>query len=193
MTTLEDIYHPNERNRWFYAKENEYLEVCPLNIVDDISAHEISKVKRIHLKLKNKWVYTTFPKTVKENLKIKHYIKIGEKCPICYEHIFFKKDAFLTDCGHSFHLSCIHSYEMANMYNDRGIFCPVCRSDMGMFGESGQIYYNSKKQLDKLEDFWNNITFIRPKLCYISDYTDHILGLNNNCYNCIEYRKIIKI
>ena len=184
MTTIEDIYHPNERNRWFYAEEGETLEVCPLNIVDDISNHEISKVKRLYLKLRKNGVYAKFPKTVKENLKIKHYIKIGEECSICYEPIFFKKNAFLTDCGHAFHLSCIHNYEMANIYNDRGIFCPMCRSDMGMYGDCGEIYYNSKKGLDKLEDFWNNISYTIPTTCF-----NHILGLNNNCQDCINYRK----
>ena len=51
MTTLEDIYHPNERNRWFYAEKDECLVVCPLNIVGDISEHEISKIKTLYLTL----------------------------------------------------------------------------------------------------------------------------------------------
>jgi hypothetical protein len=94
MTTLEDIYHPNERNRWFYAEKDECLVVCPLNIVGDISEHEISKIKTLYLTLKNNWVRAKFPKTVKENLKIKHYIKIGEECPLCYEPIWHKKMRF---------------------------------------------------------------------------------------------------
>jgi len=180
MTTLEDIYHPNERNRWFYEeKGGDVLEVCPISIFDDISQHVISKEK-----------------TVKENLKIKHYIKIGEECPLCYEPIWYRRDAFLTDCGHSFHLSCIHSYEMANMFDDGafGISCPMCRSDMGLYGDNGRIYFNSSKGLDKLEDFWNNIQYKRPTLCghqYNPQHiSDHILGLNNRCYYCIKYRKI---
>lgn len=166
MTTIEDVYNPNERNRWFYAEEGECLEVCPLNITNDLDCH-ISKEK-----------------TIKENLKIKHYIKFGEECPLCYEPIFYKKNAYLTDCGHSFHLSCIHSYEMANLYSLTGVFCPMCRSDMGMFTGVGEIYYNSKRGLDKLEDFWNNISYTIPTPCF-----NHILGLNNNCQDCINYRK----
>lgn len=187
MTTLEDIYHPNERNRWFYAEKDECLVVCPLNIVGDISGHEISKVKTLYLTLKNNWVRAKFPKTVKENLKIKHYIKIGEECPLCYEPIWHKKNAFLTDCGHAFHSSCIHSYEMANIYNDNGIFCPMCRCDMGMYGENGYIYFNSENILDKLEDFWNNISYKTPNVC-----CNHIKGLNKNCKDCVNYRRCFK-
>jgi hypothetical protein len=167
MATLDNIYHPNERNRWFYQEEGKYLEVCPINIVDDMHSHLLLKEK-----------------TVEENLKVKHYIKIGEECPLCYEPILYKKNAFLTDCGHSFHLSCIHSYEMANLF--RSIYCPMCRSDMGIWGESGKIYFNSRKGLDKLEDFWNNISYERPTECLAGN---HIKGLNKNCERCIHYRK----
>jgi hypothetical protein len=185
MTTLEDIYHPYERNRWFYAEKDESLVVRPLDIVGDISGHEISKVKKLLLTLKNKWEYAKFPKTVKENLKIKHYIKIGEECPLCYEPIWHKKNAFLTDCGHAFHSSCIHSYEMANIYNDYAIFCPMCRCDMGLYGENGYIYISSENRLDKLEDFWNNISYETPRVCC----KNHILGLNKNCKKCVNYRR----
>jgi len=173
MTTIEDVYHPHERNRWFYEKEEE-LEVCPINIVDDISGHIISKEK-----------------TVNENLKIKHYIKIGEECPLCYEPIWFKRDAFLTDCGHSFHLSCIHSYDMANIYNNGnlGVWCPMCRSDMGLYGDSGRIYFNSSKGLDKLEDFWSNIQYKIPRLCLHPTEQFHIIGLKKTCFVCVDYRK----
>jgi hypothetical protein len=184
MTTLEDIYHPYERNRWSYAEKDEFLIVSSLNIVGDILSHEISKVKTLYLTLKNKRLFAKFPKTVKENLKIKHYIKIGEECPLCYEAIWHKKNALLTDCGHAFHLSCIHSYEMANIYNDKGVFCPMCRCDMGLYGEIGYIYLNSENKLDKLEDFWNNISYKTPEVC-----RNHILGLNKNCKDCVNYRR----
>ena len=42
-------------------------------------------------------------KTIYDNLKIKHYNKLGEICPICLEEIWSSKEEFLTDCGHIFH------------------------------------------------------------------------------------------
>ena len=49
-----------------------------------------------------------------DNLKIPHYIKIGSECPICYDEIYNRNNALLTDCGHSFHYSCIINYDYKN-------------------------------------------------------------------------------
>ena len=40
---------------------------------------------------------------VKTSLTLKHYIKCGEKCPICFDPIIKCNDSYLTECGHAFH------------------------------------------------------------------------------------------
>ena len=184
MATLENIFNPYERNRWHYIEDGEFLEVCPVIICNMDGNHEISKTKEIYVwKKKNKIV----TKTIEENLKIKHYIKIGEECPICYDPIFHKNNAYLTECGHSFHKSCLMNYDYANHLVLKGIiWCPMCRGDMGLYGDSTEIYCNSKNDLDKLEDFWNNKQYKTPQAC--SSY-NHFVGFNKNCYECIRFRK----
>lgn len=127
-------------------------------------------------------------KSIIENLKIKHYIKFGENCPICYDDIISRYDAFLTDCGHSFHLSCIINYDYKNIYNKLGIFCPICRSDIGNYYDLKDRFTNSSNNLDKLEDFNFNIKFKVPKVCFNYHdliYLNHFQTHNfKNCFYC---------
>jgi len=46
-------------------------------------------------------------KIICDNLKIKHYIKIGEECPICMDHVWSYKNAILMLCGHGYHATCM--------------------------------------------------------------------------------------
>lgn len=104
-----------------------------------------------------------------DNLKIPHYIKIGTECPICYESIYTRNNAFLTDCGHSFHYSCIINYDYKNSFNNNGINCPICRQDMGN-------YYDL------------NDNFKLPKICYnlyLNQFNSHFHRMNYfNCSYC---------
>ena len=172
--TLENIFHCHERNSWIYAKPNELFAVVPVQI-------GYSQIERY--------------KTLKENLKQRHYIKIGEKCIICFEPIYKKNDAFLTDCGHYFHNSCVKKcYEINFKQVSK---CPLCRQDVGE-GPVNQIYCNSEKILDKLEDFWMHSATLIPKKCYelkidvegiITLHYIHDLGMNANCTKCLDYRQ----
>ena len=47
------------------------------------------------------------------------------ECSICMECIEFNKNCVTTDCGHSFHTSCL----MTNVAHN-GFGCPYCRSEM---------------------------------------------------------------
>ena len=47
------------------------------------------------------------------------------ECPICMEVIEFNKNCVTTECGHSFHTSCL----MANIAHN-GFSCPCCRNAM---------------------------------------------------------------
>jgi len=122
-------------------------------------------------------------KTIIENLQIKHYIKIGETCPICYDEIIHKNNAFLTDCGHAFHYDCIINYDFKNSFTNTGIYCPICRSDMG-------LYENLKDndELNDLENFEINIKKKLPKVCFDIHrlkYNNHFFRMDYyNCFYC---------
>lgn len=119
-------------------------------------------------------------RSIIENLKIKHYIQLGEECPICYEGIWTRKNAFLTDCGHSFHLSCIIDYDFKNSFAKLGVFCPICRSDMGVYNNLKDRYKSSKNGLDILEDFETNLKYKLPNLC-----NNHFHRFRyKDCYYC---------
>jgi hypothetical protein len=166
MTTLEDTlnnyeYIRNTKDDEFYYDYDTIGYFSGNNIDDNI----------------------IYKKTIKENLKFKHYIKIGEECSICYECIYHKKNAYLTTCGHSFHRTCISKWLIATY--EAGD-CPICRQDIGYY--EGNIY-NSKNSLDKIEDLWLNYDKILPELCceYIRK-NNHIKGFNKNCDKCLKYR-----
>lgn len=127
-------------------------------------------------------------KTIEENLKIKHYIRIGESCPICYDEINNKRDAFLTDCGHSFHYDCIINYDYVNSFNTNHIYCPICRSQMGSYEDLKERYEEGKNGLDILENFEMNIKKKLPKICFDIfrlKFNKHFHRMNyHNCFYC---------
>jgi hypothetical protein len=47
------------------------------------------------------------------------------ECPICYENVPIE-DTFLTNCDHSFCISCINSH----LKSDTKCNCPMCRTDI---------------------------------------------------------------
>lgn len=125
---------------------------------------------------------------INDPLKIKHYIKYGEECPICLEGITSRKNSFLTDCGHSFHKSCIMKHKL---HNFNGIDCPVCRSDVNT--DSPFSFGINRGDASS----WNGINNIImkneliPHMCYerIGWYGyPHITGTNKlNCFQCCNY------
>jgi hypothetical protein len=186
MLTLDDILHPyilQEECR----EEFDEIYTGSINIVGDGGFYEISKDETVYYTLNNKCRCKKIKKSIYDNLKIKHYIKIGDDCPICLEPIFHKSNAYLTPCGHSFHVECIHNHFVQLWLSDSGGgLCPMCRQDIGLYEHSKMIYFNSSDGLDKLEDFWNIINFKLPAPC--NDWT-HYRGFDKNCIDCIEYRK----
>ncbi len=119
-------------------------------------------------------------RSILENHKTKHYLKLGEDCSICFDGIWRRKDAFLTDCGHSFHLSCIIEYDYKNSFAKLGVFCPICRNDMGIYNDLKDRYKSSKNYLDILEDFELNIKDKLPKIC-----SNHFHRFRyKDCYYC---------
>jgi len=165
--TLDDIYCNDNNNINISADNQGDNKISKYNILYNPKR----KIKR----------------NIYQNLKVKHYIKIGEECPICYESINNRHDCYLTDCGHSFHYSCISNYEYHTKYNSN-ICCPICRQYMGYYDNIKDKYPNSKNEIDKLEDFENNIKTKLPKICFDFHelkYKNHFYLMNyKNCFYC---------
>ena len=53
------------------------------------------------------------------------YINIKMDCPICMEGILITVNCLTTDCGHTFHTSCLMKNTAVNGYG-----CPCCRAQM---------------------------------------------------------------
>lgn len=190
---IENTFNHSERTRWYYWDEDsdETLFVESLRFGCYCS---ISKYKNGYFKNnKGKSVWKKNKKSIIENLKTKHYLEIGTECAICLDQINHKKDAFLTECGHSFHYSCMQKNDERN-YSKMG-WCPLCRQSAGHYMELKNIYINtniSKNGLDTLENFWDSIETEIPEKCYTDweYYEDiHDLGFNKNCKSCKNYRK----
>lgn len=89
--TLDNILHPYEESKIIENKMGEVI----MQINRDLCWCDYHKIEKYE---KNKKI------TIHENMKIKHYIKIGDECPICMDEIWTIRDAFLTECGHGFHI-----------------------------------------------------------------------------------------
>jgi hypothetical protein len=116
---------------------------------------------------------------------IKHYIKIGSECPICYEEIFTNKTAFINKCGHYFHTKCIVECINRHYDNYQGECpCPMCRTDIDtdelFLYERYRIDYKKKNYLDILENFYDDKSFkINKHYCKICK----IFYIGKECYN----------
>lgn len=55
-------------------------------------------------------------------MRVKCYINPQEDCSICLEKICNKSDAYLTNCGHAFHKSCLFkTYENGRFHHKNQI------------------------------------------------------------------------
>jgi hypothetical protein len=68
------------------------------------------------------------------------------------------------------------------------VSCPLCRT--ANYQTIDRPRYNSNNNLDKLEDFWDNIDLLIPNSCYWGlGLSKHYLGMNKQCGFCLKYRK----
>ena len=176
--TLDDIYYVDNRPRWI-----------------DIDGYTINLVvKSVTIGYRSIYKYEKI--STIQHLNHKYYIKNGEECPICYDKILNKKQAVLTECGHSFHYECIYKYYYLNR-NKHG-YCPICSQEAkALWGFNynfslKSLYHYSSNQLDMLENFWYQMNTLIPDSCYISANNkcvhSHDRGMHRNCKKCIEYR-----
>lgn len=133
----------------------------------------------------------------------KRFISPYEECSICLETIMKESDAYLTNCGHAFHKSCLFkSYEIGyyehRPYNLNGIWnffqfnCPLCRKQIinpEFYCRYPQwaVIYNKKNFLDVLEEFWLSKDYSMIQICNVN-HSNHGLGMNKNCIKCLKYR-----
>lgn len=180
MSTAEDVFYLYERNK--NKEYNDCIKLCkpcptlfgnscccdPLDPVLPITIGNQEDLCRFHVKI---------------------YIKFGEECPICYETIKHKKNAYLTGCGHHFHRDCLFKV-ITTKWETKPfsiLKCPMCRTSLGypdMF-ERYVYSFNKNNLLDRLEDFWISKDFILPTFCHSGK---HYLGMKNDCKKCINYR-----
>ena len=189
MTTTDDIFWIYERNSYFYGMCEDIKNgsrFCNSSDHPEDNQEQCFCIDR--------WIvrpimigYIWTPCIMGK----KSYIKIGEECPICFEPIIHKKNAFLTQCGHSFHRGCLHllceTNRLQNIWNAR---CPYCRSK-DCYGDHRR-YDCSRGGLDGLEEFWINKDY---KSCHICIYSGdnggktHYYGMNKDCKRCQTYRQ----
>lgn len=135
--------------------------------------------------------------TIPFQLKRKCYISCNEECPICYDAIITKQNAYITPCGHSYHKKCLFNYiqkkREANGFTSV-LKCPMCRSRLGypdIFVRYKNNFYDCENGennlLDKLEDFWITKEYRIPDYCFNGQ--DHYLGMKNTCLECKYYQK----
>ena len=189
--TLEDVLYCHERNSLFYLKDPfDTPEVYTITIGENT----IEKTTEYFYLTPGKGgngrtclAKRMKPKSIAENLKTRHYIKIGEECPICYEGIFHKRDAQLTECGHAFHYSCLRQYSYKN--KSLHTCCPLCREPFSQIDKNRYSLYSSR-YLDTLEDFWFNQKTRLPEMCISvkSKEKAHATGTDSQkCHICRVY------
>lgn len=185
--TCEDVYDLYERNKRVYDDCYLAKKKCPSLYEDCYCRFQVP----------------VLPLTIGDqfsscNIKTKRYIKPYEECPICLEQISSKTNAYLTNCGHTFHKSCLFkSYEI-NLHQCRKIFkftCPLCRKDIfypDFYCRYPQwcVLPDEKNYLDVLEEFWLSKDYTIPELCRETN-VNHYLGMKNNCMKCLNYRKLL--
>jgi hypothetical protein len=201
MCTLEDCFTPYDRTRWaHYPDEDEPMPgmIYPSNIGNQMITkvqHEF--VRNRHGRMMRKEV----PRTAAENLRVKQYIRWGEECPICMDPITTKKNAYLTECGHAYHKTCMshmmhHDYHTDNLNETRRCgLCAVCRqcidSDCTDFWDYTGSYMWDKtgNGLDLLHHFEENAHVTNLELCDIG--TDiHYRWLKQGCDGLCHRKKM---
>jgi len=189
--TLEDVFYCHERNSlWYLNSPFDTPKVYPVvigeNTIEKTTDHFCLEPRQGNGGRKC-LVKRKIPKDIYANLKTRHYIRIGEECSICYEGIFHKRDAQLTDCGHAFHYSCLRQYS----YSKKSLTtcCPLCREPIYHIDKNRYSSYSPCK-LDMLEDFWLNHKTLLPEMCF-SDITRekvHVTGTHgSSCRMCRQY------
>ena len=168
--TLDNILHPYDKDKSICDDNDFVIITINRKICWSDCNHKIEKVDRFHENKK---------RSLYDNIKIKHYIKIGEMCAICLDEIYSINNAFLTDCGHAFHASCLNNH----FYVNKNRNCPVCRFETDDAEPLLINKYFDTNFLDKLDDFWANINILFPQKCFSYDCSDSFHGYSTDYHD----------
>ena len=75
-----------------------------------------------------------------------------QECPICFDPIEQNKNCVTTDCGHTFHCSCL----MKNAINN-GFGCPMCRQQMAEDPEEPEEEDEEDDDDEESYESWNQV------------------------------------
>lgn len=187
MSTAEDVFYLYERNSSYYynCKNKNTFPICKsiYNTNNNECFCESNQIVK---------PITIGNQDVSCSLERKCYIKPGKECPICFDKILRKSEAYLTCCGHAFHKKCIFkSFKQKIIYKPTSNFnCPMCRTKLGYELYDINLRYKQEliPNLDDLEQFWlRGEDYMMPEICYNGN--DHYLGIRKTCKLCLNYRK----
>jgi Ring finger domain len=189
MSTAEDVFYLYERNSsWYYDCKNTGIkQLCTNTLLNHSPINNtcFCEVEQIVKPI------TIGNQKVSCCLDRRCYIKPGTECPICYDQIIRRSDAYLTGCGHAFHKKCIfNAFKQKILYKYTSNFnCPMCRTRLGyeLYDINLRYRQESKPNLDDLEQFWARQDFMIPEICCAG--FNHYLGTNKECNLCLEYRE----
>ena len=105
ISTAEDVFYLYERNSsWYYnCKKQLIFPICK-------SIYSINGNNNYECFCESNQIVkpiTIGNQNVSCSLERKCYITPGKECPICFDKILRKSEAYLTGCGHAFHKKCI--------------------------------------------------------------------------------------
>ena len=129
------------------------------------------------------------------NLLNKSYIKINDKCMICISSVSSINNAYLTECGHTFHKSCLSNYFHFLKFKKPHkliLNCPLCRSNLGSPELIFTPFYNcfsNINYLDLLENISSQNFNELIHICSSQRHYSHYLGCLSNCEICRNYRE----
>lgn len=188
MTSLEDVFYLYERNSLIYYDCQVKNEKCKYQLISNLCYCYLEQ--------------QVLPYTIGDycqpcSINIKCYIKPTDECPICYERILTKTNAFITQCGHHYHKKCLFNYIKIKWESSSYLSvarCPLCRTALGhpdfikrYKSSYFSLRFEDENGLDKLEDFWLSHEYLLPRFC--GNKFDHYIGLNKNCNICQSYTR----
>ncbi len=187
--SLDDlnIWSSHQRNSRNYYNTCKNITECPNNLSNECLCYRDMPV--LPQDIAEWWVPI--------KLNVRAYIHIGSTCPICLTSINHKRNAWITNCGHSFHRSCLMQSYNSYMNNPNIIKytncmpCPMCRYELPTcccgfeIEKYQQIYGEPRRELDYLENFEMLKDLLIPEECY---KCKKYLGMNNNCKECKKYQ-----